>query len=214
LAEEDRDLRVAHALSADPRIERLGVMGDVRVNSLEKVSDPAGFDVIVSRTAAAVDVAARAEAVAVTAAEISTSPVPTVSGASLLGLGRALAARMEAEGADVLRVAIAHPGGPGTGTTSVHFPPPVGRLRGTICLDDPFQVVVASTKETWGAALVETNLGDQALVDDFAFLAAVCLAAGVSVAPPAGIVNVWDTPGEYLARAEEMGLVAASKRRA
>ena len=188
-------------------------MGDPRSNSIEKVDDPQGFDVIVSRSAEAVDIAARVGAAAVTAAEVATSPVPTVGGGSLLGCGLAIASRMEQNGADVLRVAIAHPGGPSRGTVAVHFPPPVGRLRGTVRLDHPFQVVVATTKETWGTALVESNLGDQAVVDDYAFLAPICLAAGVCLVPPAGVIKVWDAPGTYLAKAEEMGLVAASKSR-
>jgi hypothetical protein len=211
LVEEDRDLRVAHVLTAEPRFDQVAVMGDVRSNSLTKVSDPAGFDVVVSRTAAAVDVAARIGASAVTAAEVATSPVPTVSGASLLGCALALAARMENQGSDILNVAIAHPGGPSIGNTIVEFPPPVGRLKGTVLLDDPFRVMVAATPDTWAVALIEANTGALALVDDNNFLQAICLAAGVALVPPAGIVKVWDMPGPYLAMAEEMGLVAAGR---
>ncbi len=213
LAEEERDLRVAHVLAAHPGIERIAVMGDVRSATHERVEDPTGFDVIVGRTAGAVDVAARAGAGAVTAAQVTASPVPTVAGASLLGWALALAARLESNGADVIRVAIAHPGGPSTGTHPVRFPPPVGRLRGTVCQDDPFQVVVAQTRETWGTALVEANTGEQALVDDFNFLWPICLAAGVALVPPAGVLGVWDAASIYLAQAEEMGLVAAAKNR-
>lgn len=213
LVEEDRDLRTAHVLTAEPSIERLAVMGETRPNSIERVEDPSGFDLVVGRTAAAVNVAARIGASAVTAAEVTTSRVPTVSGASLLGCALALAARMENQGADIQKVAIAHPGGPSTGTKAIHFPPPVGRQRGTLLLDHPFQVVVASTPETWASALIETTTGDQALVDDNVFLHAICLAAGIAMVPPAGIVKVWDMPDPYLAKAEEMGLVAAGRSR-
>lgn len=213
LVEEDRDLRVAHALAADATIDRVAVMGESRSNSLERVDDPSGFNVIVSRTATAVDVAAKVGGSAVTAAEVSTSPVPTVDGASLLGFALAMAARMESEGADILRVAIAHPSGPTTGTIGIHFPPPVGRLKATVCLEDPFPVVVGRTKETWGTALIESNIGDQALIDDYAFLAPICLAAAVVLVPPAGVLKVWDAPAAYLGKAEEMGLVAAARTR-
>lgn len=211
LVEEDRDLRTAHVLAAEPSFEQVAVMGDVRSNSLPQVSDPAGFDLVVSRTANAIDVAARIGASAVTSAEVATSPVPTVCGASLLGCALALAARMENEGSDILKVAIAHPGGPSIGTTVVDFPKPVGRLKGTVLLDDPFRVVVAATADTWASALIESNTGDRALVDDNNFLQAICLAAGVALVPPAGIVKVWDMPDPYLAKAEEMGLVAAGR---
>jgi hypothetical protein len=40
---------------------------------------------------------------------------------------------------------------------------------------------------------------------------AICLAAGVSLIPPAGIVKVWDSPDAYLSKAETMGLVAAQR---
>lgn len=213
LVEEDRDLRTAHVLTAEPTIQRLAFMGETRSNSIERVEDPAGFDLVVGRTANAVDVAARIGASAVTAAEVSTSLVPTVCGASLLGCALALAARMENQGADIQKVAIAHPGGPSTGTKAIHFPPPVGRVRGTLLLDHPFEVVVASTPETWASALIETTTGDQALVDDNVFLQAICLAAGIAMVPPAGIVKVWDMPDPYLAKAEEMGLVAAGRSR-
>jgi hypothetical protein len=214
LVEEDRDLRTAHVLTAEPTIERLAFMGETRSTSIERVEDPSGFDLVVGRSANAVDVAARIGASAVTGAEVSTSRVPTVSGASLLGCALALAARMENQGADIQKVAIAHPGGPSTGTKAIHFPPPVGRLRGTLLLDQPFEVVVASTPETWASALIETTTGDQALVDDNVFLQAICLAAGIAMVPPAGIVKVWDMPDPYLAKAEEMGLVAAGRSRA
>jgi hypothetical protein len=221
LVEEDRDLRTAHVLTAEPTIERLAFMGETRAfmgetrsTSIERVEDPSGFDLVVGRSANAVDVAARIGASAVTGAEVSTSRVPTVSGASLLGCALALAARMENQGADIQKVAIAHPGGPSTGTKAIHFPPPVGRLRGTLLLDQPFEVVVASTPETWASALIETTTGDQALVDDNVFLQAICLAAGIAMVPPAGIVKVWDMPDPYLAKAEEMGLVAAGRSRA
>jgi hypothetical protein len=191
----------------------LAVLGGIRSNTLERVETPEGFDVIVGRTAAAVELAARVGAAAVTAAEVASSPVPTVAGASLVGLALALATRLERSGSDVLRVGFAHPGGPATGNLVLHFPPPVGRLRGSLVLDDPFRVVGARTKETWGAALVETNTGDQALVDDYIFLASVCLAAAVCLVPPAGIVKVWDAPSAYLSKAEQMGLVAAGNSR-
>ncbi len=214
LVEEDRDLRTAHVLTAEPTIERLAFMGEVRSSSIERVEDPTGFDLVVGRTANAVDVAARIGASAVTGADVSTSRVPTVSGASLLGCALALAARMERQGADIQKVAIAHPGGPSIGTKTIHFPPPVGRVRGTLLLDHPFEVVVASTPETWASALIQTTTGDQALVDDNVFLQAICLAAGIAMVPPAGIVKVWDMPDPYLAKAEEMGLVAAGRSRA
>ena len=123
----------------------------------------------------------------------------------------AIAARLEADGSDVLRVAIAHPGGSSLGGVGLSFPSPVGRARGTVLSEAPLNVVSASTQEPWAAIVVETNTGDQAVVDEHRFLVAICLAAGVALLPPAGIVKVWDVPHVYLAKAESMGLVAAKR---
>ena len=43
------------------------------------------------------------------------------------------------------------------------------------------------------------------MVDEHRFLMAICLAAGVALLPPAGIVKVWDVPDPYLAKAEKHG---------
>ena len=153
----------------------------------------------------ALEVAERAGAAAVTAADVDSSPVPTVAGASLLGVALAIAARLEADGSDVLRVAIAHPGGPSLGGVGMAFPPPVGKARGTILSEAPLNVVSASTQEPWAAIVVESNSGDQAVVDEHRFLMAICLAAGVALLPPAGIVKVWDVPDVYLSKAETHG---------
>jgi hypothetical protein len=72
-------------------------------------------------------------------------------------------------------------------------------------------VISASTQEPWAAIVVESNTGDQAVVDEHRFLMAICLAAGVALLPPAGIVKVWDVPDIYLSKAESMGLVAAKR---
>jgi hypothetical protein len=73
-------------------------------------------------------------------------------------------------------------------------------------------VLSAASQAPWAALVVESNAGDQAVVDDHRFVAAVCLAAGIALVPPAGIVKVWDVPGPYLAKAEAMGLVAAQRK--
>ena len=72
-------------------------------------------------------------------------------------------------------------------------------------------MVAAATPEPWAAIVVESDLGDEAVVDENRFLTAICLAAGVALLPPAGIVKVWDVPNPYLAKAEKMGLVAAKR---
>ena len=209
LAEDDRDLRVAHVLAGEGL--EVSLHGSAKSGRYPRVDDPAGFDVVVGYTGAALELAARARCAAVTAADIDVSPLPTVAGASLLGMALAIAARLEAGGSDVLGVAIAHPGGPSLVGVGMAFPPPVGRTRGTILTESPLKVVSGSTQEPWAAIVVESNTGDQAVVDEHRFLTAICLAAGVALLPPAGIVKVWDVPDTYLSKAEIMGLVAAKR---
>jgi len=91
------------------------------------------------------------------------------------------------------------------------FPSPVGKARGTMLSEAPLNVVLASTQEPWAAIVVEANTGDQAVVDEHRFLTAICLAAGVALLPPAGIVKVWEAADTYLSKAETMGLVAARR---
>ncbi len=209
LADEDADLRVAHVLAGEGL--EVSLYGSAKSGRYPRVDDPVGFDVVVGYTSAALEIAERAGAAAVTAAEVDSSPVPTVAGASLLGAALAIAARLEAGGSDVRRIAIAHPGGPSLGGVGMTFPPPVGRTRGTILTESPLPVLSASTEDPWAAIVVESDTGDQAVVDDHRFLTAICLAAGVALIPPAGIVKVWDVPNVYLAKAEGMGLVAAQR---
>jgi hypothetical protein len=209
-ADNDRDVRVANALASEPGIE-LALIGTGRSNRIPTVELPAGFDVVIGAGTDVLQLAQLAGAAAITAVEVASSPVPTVAGASLLGAGLAIAARLDAEGSDVLRVGIAQPGNGTLGGVSISFPAPVGRTRGTVLMESPFPVVVAASHEPWAGISVETNTGDQAVVDEHRFLVAVCLAAGIALIPPAGIVKVWDGASAYLARAEEMGLVAAQR---
>lgn len=209
LAEEDGDLRVAHVLAGEGL--DVSIHGGAKSGRYPKMDNPVGVDVVVGYTSATLDIAEKAGAAAVTAADVDSSPVPTVAGASLLGVALAIAARLEASGSDILRVAIAHPGGPALGGVGMSFPPPVGRARGTILSEAPLHVLSASTQEPWAAIVVEANTGDQAVVDEYRFLMAICLAAGVALLPPAGIVKVWDVPDVYLSKAESMGLVAAKR---
>jgi hypothetical protein len=212
LADEDGDVRVAHVLAGEGH--EVYLHGSVKSNRYPTVNDPpsdGGFEAVVGLTAAALEVAERAGAAAVTAADVGSSPVPTVAGASLLGAAMAIAARLESDGTKVHRIAIAHPGGPSIGGVGMLFPPPVGRARGTVLTETPMTVLSASSQDPWAAIVVEGDTGDQAVVDEHRFLVAICLAAGVALVPPAGIVNVWDAPDPYLAKAEEMGLVAAQR---
>ena len=209
LADEDADLRVAHVLAGEG-ID-VAIYGKAKSSRYPKAPDPTGFDVVVGYTTTALEVALEAGAAAVTAADVDESPVPTVAGASLLGIALAIAARLEAGGSDVLRVAIAQPGGSSLGGIGLSFPSPVGKTRGTVLSDAPLNVVAASTQEPWAAIVVESNTGDQAVVDEHRFLLAISLAAGIALLPPAGIVKVWDVPDAYLSKAESMGLVAAKR---
>ena len=209
VAEDDADLRVAHVLAGEGL--EVALYGGAKSSRYPIAEDPSGYDVVVGYSTTALEVAEKAGAAAVTAADVQESPVPTVAGASLLGVALAIAGRLEADGSDVLRVAIAHPGGSSLGGVGLSFPSPVGKARGTVLSEAPLNVVSASTQEPWAAIVVETNTGDQAVVDEHRFLVAISLAAGVALLPPAGIVKVWDVPHVYLSRAEAMGLVAAKR---
>lgn len=185
-------------------------MGNASSSVVEKVDKPNGFDLVVSSGPEAFAVAASAGAAALSAAEIDVSPVPAVVGASLLGLGLAMAARLEAGGTIVSRVALARPGANGSGSIKVGFPKPVGSVGGVQLLDTPVKVIEATAPPGWASVLVEGNGTRQAVVDDYLFLTTIALAAGLALIPPAGIVRVWDSPQTYLARAEMMGLVAGA----
>ena len=107
LADEDGDLRVAHVLAGEGL--EVSIHGSAKSSRYPKADNADGVDVVVGYTAAALEIAEKAGVAAVTAADVDSSPVPTVAGASLLGVALAIAARLEASGSDVLRVAIAHP---------------------------------------------------------------------------------------------------------
>lgn len=210
LAEHEADLRVAHTFASEPGITRVSYLGGAKSTNLERVDSPAGFDLVVSHGPEAFRVAAEVGAAALSAAEIDVSPVPAVMGASLLGLGMAMAARLEAGGTNIDRIALARPGGAG-GSTRIDFPMPVGRLGGTVLTEGPLEVLEADAPNGFAALFVEGAGIKQGVVDDHRFLSAIALGAGIALIPPAGIVRVWDSPGDYLARAESMGLVAGSR---
>ena len=211
LADHDRDLRIAHVLRSEPSVERVSFLGAPSSSVIEKVETPEGFDLVVSPGPEAFGVAAEIGAAALSAAEIDVSPVPAVVGASLLGLGLAMAARLESQGTAVTRVSVARPGPNGSGAVKVLFPPPVGSLSGVELVELPVKVIEATAPPGWASVLVEGNGTRQAVVDDHRFLTTIALAAGIALVPPAGIVRVWDSPQTYLSRAEMMGLVAAIK---
>lgn len=211
LADHDRDLRIAHVFRSEPAIERVAYMGKASSSVIDKVEGAEGFDLVVSSGPEAFAVAAAVEAAALSAAEIDVSPVPAVVGASLMGLGLAMAARLESQGTAVTQVSIARPGSNGAGGVKVMFPMPVGGVSGVELLDLPVKVVEGNAPPGWAGVLVEGEGTRQAVVDDHHFLATIALAAGVGLVPPAGIVRVWDSPQTYLTRAEAMGLVAASR---
>jgi hypothetical protein len=192
-------------------VERVAFMGPVNSSVIDRVESALGFDLVVSIGPESLAVAAEANAAAHTAAEVDVSPVPAVVGASLLGLGMAMAGRLESQGTRVSQVAIARPLPNGNGAITVDFPSPVGSIAGSELLSQPIQVVEAAAPPGWAAVLVAGNGSRQAVVDHHLFLATIALAAGVGLVPPAGIVRVWDSPQTYLSRAEAMGLVAASQ---
>ena len=210
LADQEADLRVAHTLSSEPGVTEVAVLGKAHSASLRRVSEPNGFDLVVSYGPEAFAVASDIGAAALSATELDVSPVPAVVGASLFGLGMAMAARLEAAGNKVDRMAIARPGG-STGSHRIDFPLPVGRVSGAVLTDTPVEVIEAEAADGYAAITVESGSLKQGVVDDHRFLAAIALGAGIALIPPAGIVRVWDSPGSYLARAEAMGLVAASR---
>ncbi|MGH8957513.1 MAG: hypothetical protein ACRDVK_02445 [Acidimicrobiia bacterium] len=211
LADHDRDLRIAHVFRSEPSVERVAFMGQVSSAIIERVEQPEGFDLVVSSGPGAFAVAAEVGAAALSASEIDVSPVPAVVGASLLGLGLAMAARLESQGTPVSQVSVARPGSNGAGPVKVGFPLPVGNLSGVELLELPVKVIEATAPPGWASVLVEGNGTRQAVVDDHLFLSTIALAAGVGLVPPAGIVRVWDSPQTYLSRAEAMGLVAAAQ---
>ena len=100
----------------------MSIHGNAKSGRYPKFDDPAGVDVVVGYGSAALEIAAGAGAAAVTAADVDSSPVPTVAGASLLGAALWRSPHVwKPDGSDVLRVAIAHPGGSSLGGVGWSF---------------------------------------------------------------------------------------------
>lgn len=211
LADQEFELRVAHILTSESGVEGVSFLGDARSSVIQRVESPVGHDLVVGYGSKVFEVAAQSGAAVITAAEVDVSPVPAVVGASLRGLGLAMAARLESSGVRVDRVATAEPNGHPSGSEKVGFPKPVGRTSGVQLVDRPVRVVESNSPAPWAAVMVEAGRKGQAVVDDHRFLQSIALAAAIALVPPAGIVRVWDSPQIYLARAESMGLVAAER---
>lgn len=188
--------RAAGALAAHPQIEEVGLLGHRPgagwEHRMRTVPDPQGFDIL-----------------------ISSGPQPTfgcklvvpggadravqaVTHASPVGLARRLASELGGATPAVTRF-----GKPLTWGRRVPFPSPIGWLRAR---EETDEVLVAPTELEVAGVVAFTTEEALGVVDDPAYLAAVCLAAGAFVR---GFGPVWEDAA-YLDAVRELGVVLSS----
>jgi hypothetical protein len=193
--------RAATALAAHPAIDQIGLIGRrpgrAWRSRMIEIDDAEGFEV-----ALGVDHRAEARgAVLVTPAD-APDDGPTVTWADPTGLARALAGpdRTPARTINGSQV---------RSGTRLAFPAPVGYLHAR----ETRQGVLLAPVEgrVAGVLAIAEDGSSRAAIDDIHFLHAVCLAAGVLLAPAAidGPRPVWDQASDYLDACRSFGLVTA-----
>lgn len=205
----ETEVRAAQALAAEPGIGRIALLRATPPGSwgsrIERVDTVEGFDVVVGTGAPAALEAAGAGLAVVLADHPPQASPPAVVWASPRGLAFALAGHRPHP-----NVVVTEPGEPlDRGSFVASFPPPIGRvLAGE---PDSLGVRWAPVEGDFGGVLVERDGDLTVITDDRRFLAAACLAAGVTLVPQLRRVQpVWQQTDRYLAAIHRFGLVTAA----
>jgi hypothetical protein len=200
-------MRAIHALAADPAVAEIGLLDrspPATWANARRIDAIDGWDAVLATDETALEMASAASVPAVTPLDPKARHgIPIVTQASPAGLVRALA---EVFGLSAARLVVTTPGRPpGRGPTA-GFPAPIGSVH-TLGTDVPEW---APVEGPWAGVLAEDSGHTVTVVDDAAFLDAVCLAAGITgLSSKPGAHPVWEWAGDYLAMGRAMGLVVA-----
>ena len=188
-------MRVASALAADHRIERVGLIGRQPPSAwgdrTVAITSALGWDVAVGVTETGVP-------------QVSVGAGGDVEWAGPTGLARALGFRL---GTDAVLAGTVE-GEPIASEPRFGFPPPLGWLGGA-AIDGIHHCPTRGTV----AAVMAVADGNRALVvlDDRLFLDAALLAAGVLLAADGHQGPVWTAAERYLDLIGDLGLVLADR---
>jgi hypothetical protein len=190
---DDAHARIAWATASHPDIGRVTMLGRKPPRSWSDLVVAAG---VMPTPDIVLDPEPGDPGIVVTSAG---STRPGIIHASPEGLARALRVRLGEADADVVWTTRGKPHRTGT---VFHFPPPLGPIRGTTG-DTPIDSELAGSGAFGTKILV--------VVDDRAFLEAICMAAGGVIADTdlTRPTPVWDRADRYLTACEELGLVIA-----
>ena len=198
----EREMRSVHALAAHPAVAQIGIVGrpaPVTWRNVRRIESVDGWDAVLGPDDQAIDLAAAAGIAAIVPGA-GPGPDGTVTHASLEGLARALAVVFDL--GDHARLVATTPGSPERRGPAAGFPQPLGMVT----TSGPAPVEIAPVDGAWAGVLAGGAGGSIAVVDDRAFLEAVCLAAGAACLTGRG-GPVWGRAHDYVAWARQMGLV-------
>ncbi len=204
LATGDISVRAAHSLAAHPSVDLLVVVGPAKSKSFPVVDSVDNIDLLMGSGPQAVKHAKRLGKPLVWDGNEPQEGV-VVWGGSLLGLTMALASRES----DIQLAAAASPDFDQGGSRAVRFPDPIGRTSTDEVFVDQRPVAIGRSSSEFAAALVESNSRRVTLVDQFAFMSGIALAAAACVAQDGFAGPVWGAALPYLEAATSMGLVMA-----
>jgi hypothetical protein len=183
--------RAAASLVSSPLVSAVGLIDKAPPKSwggrATKISDPAGFDVLVGPG----DVVAN----------VTPDGSGTTSYAGLTGLARSLATRLTGDRVMLDRTVTAPE--PGEGPFAL-FPEPLGAVRRATQSDG---VMLCPVQGSLAGVVVGDESTSLAAIDDVLFLSGVCLAAGALLVGHSG--PVWERAEEYLERVQSMGVLIA-----
>lgn len=199
-------MRAAQSLAVYPGVETVAVLGPAKSPHFPTIDTPAGWDLVIGSERAA-KVAAKHELPAAVVGDLHAQPGMSLG--SPIGLALALAVGIDA----LETVAVALPGAP-EGESMVVFPSPIDNREATIDIVDGHEVHLARGEGPLAAAMALGARRHRVIVDDFAFLEGIALAAAAVVAledPADGPTPVWVRAVSYLRVATDMGLVIGER---
>lgn len=183
--------RAAASLVSSPLVSAVGLIGKAPPKSwgarASKISDPAGFDILVGP--------------ADTTPSVTPDGSGTITFAGLTGLARSLATRLSDGRVTMDRTVTA--ADPGQGPFAL-FPEPLGAVRRATQSEG---VMLCPVQGRLAGVVVSDETQSLAVIDDVLFLSGVCLAAGALLAGHTG--PVWERAEEYLDRVQSMGVLIA-----
>ncbi len=183
--------RAAASLVSSPLVTAVGLIDKAPPKSwgerATKITDPAGFDVLVGPGDSVPNV--------------TPDGSGSITFAGLTGLARALATRLTGNKITMDRTVTAP--NPGEGPFAL-FPEPLGAVRRATRSEG---VMLCPVQGSLAGVAVGDETRSLAVIDDVLFLSGVCLAAGALLFGHSG--PVWERAEEYLERVQSMGVLIA-----